>query len=56
MSLTMWIGGQKIKKEDQKNYEVLINGVTGQIIGLRKKGVIMNGTGRRDTPVLHRCV
>ena len=56
MAVTMYIGGQKISKEEQKNYEVVINGATRGIIGLRKKEVLADGSGRCDSPVLHRCV
>lgn len=40
MAVTMYIGGRKISREEQNNYEVVIDSVTRRFIRLQKKGGI----------------
>lgn len=56
MAVTMLVGWRKISREEQDNYEIVIDGATKKFIRLQKKEVAIDGSRRCDNPVLHRCV
>ena len=53
MAVTMYIGGREISREEQNNYEVVIDGATRRFIGLQRKETLADESECGNNPILH---